>query len=160
MRESGILGLLIVAVVIGICVAVWRTVEVIGGATMAVIVTVAVVFAGLSALVASLSLVIKAWRRPVETPPVVEHHYHEGTRVERHTIDGRATPVLPGQYNTPQLPPGTQISGVFPSMLYGMLSSGYQAGNNAAADRAGSPGRRPTMPYMPDDDTSPPDEYS
>jgi hypothetical protein len=75
---------------------------------------------GLALLIGAGALFVRAWKKSDNPPRVIEHHFHEGTRViERHTIDGRQVEA-PKLYQLPAPPSG----GAFPDLL----RAAYQAG--------------------------------
>lgn len=154
MKDNAIIWVLIIAFIICLGGGIWHTIDVIGGGALIAIIATMVVFTGLSILALASSFIIKAFRRPIETPPVVERHfYHDGTRVEHHTIDNRPQPM-------PQL--GHNTNGVYPSLVYGMMRAGVNAGRAAQMNQlAGQePGRGSGAPSSKDyEDDMVPDDW-
>lgn len=122
----------IVTVVVGLILAM------IGGVIYALwligregVLVLAGVFTGgvvLAALTAASALPIRAYRKN-DSPPVVEHHYHDGTRtVEKiHTLDGR----MPGGGDIRLLQlPQTGAAGAFPELLRASYRAGLLAAPN------------------------------
>ena len=112
-----VLAGLVLALVVGVGLAVWL----LGADRLFVL---ALVFVGglvLVGVMVAAAFIVRQWRRS-DANPLVEHHYHDGTRtVERveRVIDGRPQPL-------PQLPaPAQPPLGVFPELLRASYQAGY-----------------------------------